>query len=186
MNLTLTTGPYDVATLRNDINTILNQINAQAPGALNSQAGSVGNAADATDDTLYSYVIAANNWASYFPSAQPYGLGGIRITAWGTSAANGQNKTVKIFFGGTVVISSAVVTINAKSWIAQAVVIRTGISTQKAVGTMQSDATMIAAAAADLTETETAAITVKVTGASPTSSSANDILGKGMLIEAIR
>lgn len=186
MNVILSQGAYDLTSLRNDLQSMAAQLNLNAPGMLNAQGGSVGNAADATDDTLFSYLIAANAFANQFPANQPWGLGGIRVTAWGTSAANGNNKTVKIFFGAAVAISTGVVTINAKTWLAQATILRTGANTQKIIGTVQSDATMIAASAQDGTEAETSAITVKVTGASPTSSAASDILGKGMMVEAIR
>ncbi len=186
MNLALLTGPQDPSQIDSYINSLIQQINANAPGLLYSQGGSVGNGADATDDTLFSYVIAANQWATLFPSSQPYGKGGIRVNAWGTSAANGQNKTAKIFFGTLTAISTGVVTINAKSWFLQAIILRTGVSTQKALGQGTSDATQLSVSAQDHTQDETAAITVKVTGASPTSSSANDLLGKGMTVEALR
>lgn len=186
MNLTLATGPVDIASLRAELNELRRDINSKSPGLINSQGGSVGNAADTTDDTLFAHIIAAGEFATLFPSAQPYGLGGVRITAWGTSAANGNNKTVKIFFGSLTAISTGVVTISAKTWVARAIILRTGVSTQKVIGEAISDATPIAASAQDHTQDETAAITVKVTGASPTTGAASDILGKGMTVEALR
>jgi len=185
MNLIFSTGPQDLAALRGELNDLKRTINLTAPGLLNAQGGSVGNGADATDDTLYSYIIAANDFATYFPNG-PYGLAGIRVKAWGVSAGNGQNKTAKIFFGTLTAISTGVVTIDAKSWALEAIILRTGVSTQKVIGSGQSDATALALSAQDHTQSEVAAITVKVTGASPTSSSANDLLGKGFTIEALR
>lgn len=180
MNLSLATGPVEVNNLRDILNGILIAINNAAPGILNSQAGSVGNLADATDDTTFQYILAANQFAGFAVGS------GIRVTSWGTSAANVQNKTFKIFFGATTAISSGVVTINAKGWIARATILRAGVSTQRICGEAVSDAAVIATNVVDGAIDETAAITVKVTNASPTSSSANDLLTKGFCVEALR
>lgn len=180
--IALQTGVVEVSQLRSVINGLIQDINDASPGLLNGQSGSVGNGADSTDDTLFSWVIAANQFATLFPTANS----GIRVTAWGTTAGNGQNKTAKIFFGSLTAISTGVVTINAKGWMLRAIILRSGVSTQKALGEGISDATQLSESVQDHTQDETAAITVKVTGASPTSSSANDVLGKGFIVEALR
>lgn len=185
MNLTFSTGPQDLAALRGELNDLKRTINLTSPGLLNAQGGSVGNAADATDDTLYQYIIAAGDFATYFPTG-PGGVSGIRVRAWGTYAGNGNNKTAKIFFGSLTAFTTGVVTANTGTWSAEAIILRTGVSTQKALGVGLTVATPIGNLAQDHTQDETAAITVKVTGASPTTQAANDVLGKGFLIEAIR
>lgn len=178
--LSLISGPQETNQLQALLNTLIGNLKTYGPGLLNAQTGSVGNGADATDDTLFSFVLPAN----YLPNV----LGtnrGLRVTFWGTTAANGNDKRFKIFFGTTTVINSGTVTINAKGWRATAIILRSGVSTQKCLGEAVSDAVDIATAVADSTEDETAAITIKGTGASLTSSAASDLLGKGWLIEQL-
>lgn len=153
---------------------------AATPGGfINSQVSiaGVGNGADTTDDVLFTYSMPAN---TFNQTAH-----GVRIRAWGVSAANGQNKTAKIFFGGTTCISTGVVTINAKGWYLEATVLRSGSNTQLSFGGGVSDATQLSINKQAPSETETGAIVIKVTGASGTSGSANDLLGHGMTVEAL-
>ena len=180
LNLAVLTGPQDISQFNAVINALILNLNASAPGMLNAQVGSVGNAADTTDDTTFSYIFAIGAWSAFAVGA------GIRVKAWGTSAANGNNKTWKLIFGATTAISSGVVTINAKSWTAEATILRSGVSTQKIIGAAQSDATVIAASAQDGAESELANITMKITNASPTTGAAADLLTKGFTIEALR
>ena len=185
MNLSLQTGPMEPGQLLSVINTLIQLLNAAAPGILNSQVGSVGNAADTTDDTTFQFVFPAAGplaWPTLFPTVGQ----GIRVRAWGVSAATANNKTFKIFFGATTVISSGVVAINAKSWYAEANILRSGVSTQKLHGSAVSDATLIAQSVQDGAEVETAAITLKVTNASPTTGAAGDLLTKAMTVEMLK
>ena len=180
INLALVTGVQEVNQLNFALNAVIQAINGNSAGTLNSQVGSIGNAADTTDDTTFQYLFNIGAWSSFAVGA------GIRVTAWGTVAANGNNKTWKIFFGTTTVISSGVVIINAKNWIARATVIRSGVSTQKVLGETVSDAAVISTNVADATESEAANITLKVTNASPTTGAAADVLTKGFTVEALR
>lgn len=160
--------------------TLIQQLQTYGPGKLNIQSASVGNAADTTDDVGHTFALPANFLATIGTNT------GLEIMAWGTSAANGNNKTFKTFFGATTAISSGVVTINNKSWFTKVRVIRTGVSTQTVVGQAQSDATAIACSVQAATEDETAAITIKTTLASPTTGAANDLLIKGSIITVIQ
>lgn len=178
--IALLSGPQETNQLQALLNTLIGNLKIYGPGLLNGQTGSVGNAADTTDDTLFSFLLPAN----YLPNV----LGtnrGLRVTFWGTSAANGNNKTFKVFFGSVTAISSGVVTINAKSWMARVQIMRSGVSTQKIFGEALSDATDIAPSAQDGAEDETATILIKGTGASGTTGAASDLLGKGWSIEQL-
>ena len=91
----------------------------------------------------------------------------IRIVAAGTFAANANNKTVKLYFGGTVLVSSGAVAVNNGNWRIEALVIRTGAATQKASASLAcSDPATLAARSgyAAPTETLSGAVTIKVTG----------------------
>jgi hypothetical protein len=144
-------------------------------GNINRQTSlaGVGNGADTTDDVLFTYTMPANA----FDQAGR----GVAVTGYGKLAANGNNKRVKIFFGATVVADSGVVTGNAVGWQLSADVFKVGAAgsnTQTAqgqsiVGTTHGGVNVPPAP----TETESGAIVIKVTGASPTTGAANDVLG---------
>ena len=169
----------------------LNEVQPQAPpssvgnllasytpgGVLNAQfsATGVGNGADATDDTLFSYSLPANVLTANARA--------LRIRAFGTRASGGGNNVIKVFFGATAVAATASTASATDNWEVEAIVTRTALSTQLAMGRTLLNAT------AKLTkstpgETETAAITIKVTG-SDDGSTANKVLGMGFLVEAL-
>jgi len=108
----------------------------------------------------------------------------IRITVFWTTAANANNKTIKLYFGATQLLTSLTVAANAAGWSAVAVVMRTGAATQAAVGDVSfNDGNVRHGAVTAPTETLSGAVMIKVTGTSGTASS--DITTKGMLVEAI-
>jgi hypothetical protein len=146
---------------------------AQA-GLVFATAVSTGNGADTTDDTLATFSLPANSLNANNKV--------MRIRAWGVTAANGNNKTIKLFFGATN-LSSGVVTSNNKSWSISMDVIRSGTSTQATYASCQVDTSVVAPAYQAATETDTAAIVIKATGASGTTGAANDVVLKGMTIE---
>lgn len=138
---------------------------------------STGNGADQTEDTLISYSIPAATMGAN-------GVQGFEIEAWGTTAANGDNKQIKLYFGAAV-IATGVVTINAKNWFLKLKVFRSGTNTQVVFGEGQSDTTNITPTVTTATETETAAIVAKVTGQETTASTASSIVAKGLIVRAI-
>jgi len=129
----------------------------------------VGNAADTTDDTLFSTSLQANELAK---NGDEYVL-----EACGSTAANGNNKTIKVFFGATAVLSSGVITSNAKKWTAYVRVKRSAAGTQIANGEFTVDGTATTVNLTTPAEDLTGAVTAKVTGASPTTGAASDVLG---------
>lgn len=138
---------------------------------------SAGNGADQTEDTLRSFSIPANTMGAN-------GVQGFRIRAFGVTGASGDNKTIKLYFGSTSV-SSGVITDNAKNWFFDLTVYRSGASTQVVVCEFQHDTTAAAPTVTTATETETAAILVKVTGQETTASTANQIILKMLEVSAI-
>lgn len=159
---------------------LIQQIQGSMSGMLNAQSVSTGNGADTTDDTAYSFILPAG-WLALLGTNS-----GLLVRFWGVSAANGNNKTFKLFFGTTTAISSGVVTINNKGWQASFEMLRSGTSTQTIIGSATSDATGIGTTVTAATEDETAAITIKGTLASGTTGAANDLVAKGWRVEVLQ
>lgn len=88
----------------------------------------------------------------------------IHVKARGRSGATGNNKTIKLKFGGTTIYTSGAVSDNNKKWSIDAEVYRTAADTQIAFARGLQDATMIAEQRTALTIDDGAAIIVKVTG----------------------
>lgn len=146
----------------------------RSAGILSSQSSAAGAAnTDTLEDTLFNYAMPANTLTS--PNQV------LKISAWGHCATTANNKTIKLYFGSEV-ITSGVLTDSNKNWHVELKVIRTGASTQQVLGTMVHDTVSITDYSAAGAETETAAITIKVTGQSGTA--ANDILCYAMTVES--
>lgn len=146
-------------------------------GALDKQASAagIGNGADLTDDTLFTYSLPAN--------ALDADNRTIIVDAFGSFAANGNNKTVKLWFGTSVAFSSGVLTNNNVGWSARLILCRTGASAQIGSGFGMAGSTPFPVPLPLVgTEVTTGAITIKTTGASPTTGAANDVKGYGMVV----
>lgn len=146
-------------------------------GVAHVNTTAVGNVGAGTDD-LMSYTLPANSLSS--------GSKGIRVTAWGSTINNANAKALEFVFGG--VVTTVTLTVSAaKLWFVEAIILRTGANAQD----IAFRATEVAAAAAlaaplvqmvlgNTGQTDTAAITVKFTGAATGN---NDIVQEGMLVE---
>lgn len=134
-------------------------------GPLNVQTTPVGNLGAGEDD-LMTYTLPAS---------------GITVTgrgvhyAWSGAVANDVNaKTLKIYFGGTAIISPAIPISVAGFWFADARIIRTGASTQRytVIVTVTNTATNavsgVFTAQGTLAITETATIVLKATATATT------------------
>ena len=108
---------------------------------------------------------------------------GIWIEAWGTTAANANNKTIKLYVGGTAIANSTnlVAAPNGVGWKIRATVMRRGSSSQTYFSEVSAAGHPPFTAAGTLTATDTAAITVKDTGQNG-SASANDIRHEGLCV----
>jgi hypothetical protein len=143
-------------------------------GVANVQTSSagVGNAADTSDDTLFTYSLPSNAMASNGNS--------VRVRASGTTAANGNNKRVKLWFAGTAIVDSQVITANAKNWMIEMEITRLDSTHVSAIGSFTVDGAASVLgfqsnlAVSDLTAN---ASIIKSTGASPTTGAANDVKG---------
>lgn len=130
---------------------------ANVGGVINVNTTSVSNVST-TETNLITYSLPANALATNGQS--------IEVIAWGTFAATANNKTVRIYFGSTIVLDTGAVAANSGNWMIRMTVIRTGAATQLAMATFISDNTTeknICKTASPV-ETLSGAVTIKVTG----------------------
>lgn len=124
------------------------------------------------EETLLSYTLKASQLAA---NGQ-----GVRITAWGTVAANANAKTFKVYFGSTVVTVQAG-TASALPWTATAVVVRATATTQVATGSGTFSTGVVNTSNTSPGETLSGTVLIKVTGTTPTL--LGDLTQSGLLIE---
>lgn len=137
----------------------------------------VGNVDDGADD-LMTYTIPAGAFERDGDA--------IRVTFAGSTAANGNTKTVAVHFGATNVGNVVNAALNGGTWGGVLYVVRTAVDAQRAVF-MSSDTagnnavTRTATPAADLT----GAVVVKLTGTSA-SNATDDVVQRLMIVELIK
>jgi hypothetical protein len=153
-------------------------------GVLAQSAVPVGTGANTNATDLWTYTMPANTL-----SADSYG---VRITAYVTTAANANNKTVALTFGATTLVTTATAGYNNTLFIFTFTVYRTGASAQSSFGQYgrrdfgsgegaPSDNFTYTTPAADTT----AAIAIKIVGTNGTAN-ANEIVFRGGTIEFLR
>jgi hypothetical protein len=138
---------------------------------LNRQAGDVANVGTG-ETTLKSVALAAGQLAVNGDS--------VRLESWGTYAANTDSKTLRLYFGATVVMLVVDASATHLTWKAWAEITRTAAGTQIACGTEDSQVTGSLFTLTAPTETLSGAITVKLTGQSAVGS--NDLIAKNWLV----
>lgn len=96
---------------------------------------------------------------------------GVRIKVTGRTAANSNTKTIRLYFGASVMISNDVTTAPSnKSWEFEALVFRDSSSTQEYVAHGTVGSVLQTTSMSGLSATMTNAITIKVTGQGSASS----------------
>ena len=147
------------------------QISAQ------QSAAGVGNGSDTTEDTLFTYSLPAGSLDVAGRS--------MLIEAWGSFANNSHSKHARLYFGSEVVDTGANTTTGAIGWYLSIDVVKTGASTQQMTAQLITGTTHGGCTTQAGAETDTAAIVIKVTGQTGTSSSAGDILCNGFSVTAL-
>lgn len=145
---------------------------AMAGSSVQLSATGIGNAADTSEDVLFTFSLPASSLTVVGE--------GITILAFGKLASNGDNKTVKLYFGAQVYSLGTVATANV-SWMAKLTVFRSAANVQVILGEGRIAATPIALSVLSGSETDTGAITIKVTGQSG-ASTANNITANAMIV----
>lgn len=99
---------------------------------------------------------------------------GLRIKAAGSTAANTNVKTIRLYFGSTVVMSNNVTTTpNAAGWEFECEIFRTSATTEKAIARGTVGSAQQTTTYTGVGETLTGALTIKVTGQNGTASAAD-------------
>lgn len=150
-------------------------LDALASGILTTSVDSVQHANSGTGETdLSSYSLPANTLSANTKS--------IRVTFWGTLAANANTKTIKFKFGASS-FTGYTSTGNGIPFFGVAIVQRTGAATQKVTVFVQTSTGTSIGASGTAAETLSGAVTVKTTGQSGTASS--DILQENFFVEVL-
>lgn len=146
-------------------------------GNVNKQlsVAGVGNGADTSEDTLFTYTLPANSLAVVGSE--------VNILAWGSVAATSATKTVKVYFGA---ISQSVpyTTTQTGAWAVNMTVIKQASNVQMAITEVDAlGATTVRTITVTTNgaETDTAGIVIKVTGTSSVGT-ANLILANGLVV----
>lgn len=144
-------------------------------GVINIDTTSGATTAVTTEETLITYTLPANTLNANGK--------GVRIRVTGQTANNANTKTIRLYFGSTVLMSNDITTTpNSQSWEFDAMVIRTSSTTEKCIsrGTVAtaSQTTTYTGAGEDVTAT----IVIKVTGQNGTAS-ASDITAQMLMVE---
>lgn len=144
-------------------------------GVIQSDTTAGSTTAVTSEETLITYTFPANSLDSNAKA--------IRIRAAGTTANNTNTKTIRLYFGTTVLISNDITTApNNQSWEFEATVIRTAATTQKCMARGTVATANQTSTYAGSGQTLTGAVTIKVTGQNGTAS-ANDITAQFLHVE---
>ncbi len=107
----------------------------------------------------------------------------VRIVAWGTCLNNGDQKTQTIDFGATTVSTTGAINNNNQAWYVEAIVCRTGASTQAALGRAQSDAGNPVLLSTTPAENTANAIVINITAT--TANHVNNTTARGLVVERV-
>jgi len=149
-------------------------------GLANIQTSStgIGNAADTTDDTLFTYTLPLNSFSSNGKS--------LRSIAIGHLATNANLKRVKFYFAGTAIADSGAIATSNTDWLCSIDVTRIDATHVSCVGKFEggglTDSITVTPnlAVSDLTSNNSI---IKITGASTVTGAANDVLSYQMRTE---
>lgn len=164
------------STLPNDIDVDAGTGTADAGvgGVLSVNATPVGNVGSG-EDNLMTYSLPANTLSS-----DGYA---VRVKVWGSTAANANNKTIKLYFG-SLAYNAGAVAANGQSWVGEMIIVRTSATAQRRFGTVLfNNGTGNGVTSSTLTETLANAVTIKVTGEATAD---NDVVQHGMIVEFLR
>jgi hypothetical protein len=150
---------------------------AQVSGVLSVNTTEASTGADTNETDLWTYSLPANTLNANGKS--------VRIRAWGSCAATANNKTIRLYFGATVLrIVANAAAINNGTWHVDAVVVRTAATAQTASAWKWEPIGGIGMSTTTPAETLASAVAIKVTGQNGTAA-ANDVVFSGAIVEVL-
>jgi hypothetical protein len=134
--------------------------------------------ADTNETDLWSYSLPANTLSANGKV--------LRVTVMGITGATANNKTVKVYFGATAMTFFGPTNFNNTPFICQAIIVRTGASSQILYRFMSAQGTTYGNVGGSATPAENTAgaITIKVTGTNGTAA-AGDVVFKTAIVEIL-
>jgi hypothetical protein len=149
---------------------------ADAPvgGSLSIDTTAVGNVGAGEDD-LITYTLLGDS----LNTDDDY----LEIKAWGSFAANANNKRVRLYLGSTALFDSGAQAANNASWSINALIVRTGAAAEKSVVNFSTSSALFTATTttnAAVAEDTTANLTIKCTGEATND---DDVVQDGMIIK---
>lgn len=178
-NLPLISGPYDSGNALGVLNSLVQSINSGVGGLVNAQTAAVATGTGTAEQVLQTYTLPANTLTAAGQA--------VRATCWGATGATANNKTIKLYFGASV-ITTPTYAGNAQTWYLDIVAMRTAAATQAVFGrgvAGTASITPVAVYANAGTDDLTAGVVIKCTGTDGTSAAA-DITANGMITELIK
>lgn len=155
-------------------------------GTITTNTTAVGNVGVSGPDVLQTYTLPASGLVTTGR--------GFRVRAWGTTANNANAKTVSLKFGTATLITKQLTASIAGTWDIEAYCVRTGASAQDcyAVATNSGGTTVAATDGATVqrlsafgAQTQTETGTLDIATVSTVSTTNNDIVSEGLIIEGI-
>jgi len=107
---------------------------------------------------------------------------GVKVRAWGTTAATANAKTIALKFGSSTVLTTGALLANALDWEMEAVVIRTAAATQEAYGRGQFSGAVIQVNESEPNQDLTAAVSIAINVTSATATGGVSV--EGFTVEA--
>jgi hypothetical protein len=151
--------------------------NVRAPGMLATQLVSTATGANMNETDLQTFTLPTNLFDA---------IGrGIRFKMWGTTGADANAKTVRVYFGvGNKIYDSTGVTANNGSWMVMGEIYKIGVNNQASWTTGIFINSWPSTDVQQNSQTESGTIILKVTGQNG-AAVANDIVCQGMTIEVL-
>ena len=174
-NLPLVTGAQDPSQMNAALNGVIQSINTSV-SRIGVASTAASTPATTAESTLLQWTVPGGLLANPGDS--------IRASCWGTTATNGNNKTMKLYIGSEVIATPAAATSN-KGWRLEMTMMRRSATAQAVDSWGLVDTTAVTPVNADGAETLANTLLVKCTGTNGTASAA-DITASGLLVEAIR
>lgn len=174
-NISLLTGPQPASDLSSILNGLIQTLNSSV-SRIGVATTAVSTGANTNETTLQQYTLPPGLLANAGDS--------VRISCWGTTAGDGNNKTMKLYFGSSSIATPTAGT-NNKGWRLVMTVMRRTPTTQAIDSWGLVDTTAVTPANTDGAETMANAILIKCTGTNGTGT-AGQITASGLLVEAIR